>query len=126
MTTPLTLTAPVGRALLASVFLLSGITKLGAFTATQSFMESVGVPGILLAPTIAFEIIAALAIIVGFHARSAAFLLAGFSLLTALLFHFNFANQIQTVLFLKNISIAGGLLILVGSGPGSYSLNAQQ
>ncbi|MEM9619278.1 MAG: DoxX family protein [Pseudomonadota bacterium] len=126
MTTPLTLTTPVGRALLASVFLLSGITKLGAFTATQSFMESVGVPGVLLAPTIAFEIIAALAIIVGFHARSAAFLLAGFSLLTALLFHFNFADQIQTILFLKNISIAGGLLILVGAGPGSYSLNARQ
>lgn len=126
MTTPLNLTAPVGRTLLASVFLLSGITKLGAFSATQSYMESVGVPGVLLAPTIAFEVIAALAVIVGFYARSAAFLLVGFSLLTALLFHFNFADQIQTILFLKNISIAGGLLILVGAGPGSYSLNAQR
>ncbi len=89
-------------------------------------MESVGLPGFLLAPTIFFEIFAAIAIIVGAYARIAAFLLAGFSLMTAFVFHFNFADQIQTIMFLKNISIAGGLLLLVSAGPGAFSLRAQR
>ena len=120
------LATPVGRVLLASVFLMSGISKIGAFAATQGYMESVGLPGILLAPTIAFEIAAALAIMVGIYARIAALLLAGFSLMTAFVFHFDFADQIQTIMFLKNLSIAGGLLILASTGPGPLSINAKR
>lgn len=126
MTTIQRLAPPVGRILLASVFLLSGMSKISAFAATQGYMESVGLPGFLLAPTIAFEIFAAIAIIVGAYARIAAFLLAGFSLMTAFVFHFNFADQIQTIMFLKNISIAGGLLLLVSAGPGAFSLHARR
>ena len=126
MTTLQNLATPVGRILLASVFLLSGMSKISAFTATQGYMESVGIPGVLLTPTIAFEIFAAIAIIVGAYARTAALLLSGFSLMTAFVFHFNFADQIQTIMFLKNISIAGGLLLLVASGSGAYSLSAQR
>ncbi len=126
MTNLQNLAAPIGRILLASVFLLSGISKISAFTATQGYMESVGIPGVLLMPTIAFEIFAAIAIIVGAYARTAALLLAGFSLVTAFVFHFDLADQIQTIMFLKNISIAGGLLLLVVSGSGVFSLRSQQ
>ncbi|MEO1135498.1 MAG: DoxX family protein [Pseudomonadota bacterium] len=119
----LPLTAPLGRSLLALVFLLSGLTKIGAYEATQGYMAAMGVPGVLLPAVIGFEFIAPLALIIGFYARSAAFLLAGFSLLTALIFHFDFADQIQTVMFLKNVSIAGGLLLLVAHGPGKLAVN---
>ena len=118
--------APLGRTLLASIFLLSGVNKIGALEATQGYMASVGLPGFLAAPAAGFEIVAALAIVVGFYARSAAFLLAGFSVVTALLFHFDFADQIQSIMFLKNLSIAGGLLLLVAYGPGPFSINSQR
>lgn len=122
----LNLAAPAGRTLLGSIFLLSGLTKIGAYEATQGYMNAMGVPGELLPAVIAFEILTPIALIVGFYARSAAFLLAGFSIVTALIFHFDFADQIQTVLFLKNISIAGGLLFLTSMGPGAFSVDARR
>lgn len=126
MSSLLNFAAPVGRTLLASVFLLSGVNKIGAYEATQGYMDAMGVPGALLPAAIAFEIAAPIAIILGFYARSAAFLLAGFSLLTALVFHFDFADQIQSVMFLKNVSIAGGLLLLVSAGPGALSIDPRR
>ncbi len=122
----LNLGAPLGRTLLGGIFLLSGLTKIGAYEATQGYMEAMGVPGALLPAVIAFEILAPIALIVGFYARSAAFLLASFSILTALIFHFNFADQMQTILFLKNMSIAGGLLFLTSAGPGAISLDPRR
>lgn len=126
MSTYFNLAAPAGRTLLGSIFLLSGLTKIGAYEATQGYMNAMGVPGELLPAVIAFEILTPIALIVGFYARSAAFLLAGFSIVTALIFHFDFADQIQTVLFLKNISIAGGLLFLTSMGPGAFSVDARR
>lgn len=86
-------------------------------------MESVGVPGGLLPLVIALEILASLAIIIGWQARIAAILLAGFAGLNALLFHLDFSDQIQTIMFLKNISIAGGLGLLAAFGPGTFALD---
>lgn len=115
--------APAGRIFLAGLFLFSGIGKLAAYEASQGYMEAMGVPGALLPAVIASEIIAPLALIAGFKARVAAFLLAGFSIVTALLFHSNFADQIQQVMFLKNLSIAGGLLMIVANGAGAFSFD---
>ena len=67
-----------------------------------------------------------LAIIIGWQTRIAAFLLAGYSLLTALIFHANFADQVEMVMFLKNVSIAGGLLLLVANGAGAWSLDSRR
>lgn len=112
-----------GRTLLALVFVLSGLSKIGTYTATQGYMQAYGLPPFLLTPTIIFEIAAGLAIIVGYQTRIVAFLLAGFTVVTALVFHTDFADQVQTIMFLKNISIAGGLLLLVRHGAGALSLD---
>jgi putative oxidoreductase len=64
-----------------------------------------------------------LAVIAGWHTRSVAFLLAGFTLVSALLFHHDFADQMQQIMFLKNLSIAGGFLLLVANGAGALSLD---
>jgi putative oxidoreductase len=114
--------APVGRVLLSLIFLLSGIQKLGDYAGSQQYMEAMGVPGILIIPTIALEIGGALAVMIGWRARAAALLLAGFCLATAAIFHSNFADQMQTILFLKNLAIAGGFLLIVAHGPGAFSL----
>ena len=113
----------VGRILLASLFLLSGVSKLGAYGATAAYMSSAGVPGALLPAVIAVELLGSLAVIVGWKTRVAAALLAGFSLLAAFLFHNNFADQIQMIMFLKNVSIAGGFLLVVANGAGAVSLD---
>ena len=113
----------VGRVLLGSLFLLSGLSKLGAYGATAAYMSSAGVPGALLPAVIAVELLGSLAVIVGWKTRVAAALLAGFSLLAAFLFHNNFADQIQMIMFLKNVSIAGGFLLVVANGAGAVSLD---
>jgi|HubBroStandDraft_1064217.scaffolds.fasta_scaffold12270_4 putative oxidoreductase len=115
-----------GRVLLAVLFLLSGLGKLGAYSATVAYMASAGVPGALLPLVIATELGGALAIIVGWRTRTVAFLLAGFSLLTALTFHRNFADQQQLINFLKNVSIAGGFLLLLANGPGPLSIDQRR
>jgi putative oxidoreductase len=112
-----------GRVLLASLFLLAGLNKLGAYSATAAYMSSAGVPGALLPAVIATELLGSLAIILGWKTRVAAVLLAGFSLLTAFTFHSNFADQIQMIMFLKNVSIAGGFLLLVANGAGPLSFD---
>jgi putative oxidoreductase len=109
--------------LLASLFLLAGIGKLGTYSATAAYMSSAGVSGALLPAVIATELGGALAIILGWKTRIVAGLLAGFSVLTALTFHNNFADQIQMIMFLKNISIAGGFLLLIANGAGPLSLD---
>ncbi len=121
--TPQNLAELGGRVLLAALFLLSGVGKLGAYSATAGYMAAVGVPGALLPLVIATEVLGALAIIAGWQTRTVAFLLAGFSLLSAALFHHEFANQIQMIMFLKNVSIAGGFLLLVAHGAGPLSLD---
>ena len=112
-----------GRSFLSLLFLLSGLGKIGAYAGTAAYMALVGVPAALLPVVIATEVLGALAIILGWQTRVAAFLLAGYSLLAALIFHANFADQIEMIMFLKNVSIAGGFLLLVANGAGPLSLD---
>jgi putative oxidoreductase len=114
-----------GRVLLSALFLLSGIGKLGAYSGTAAYMASVGVPGALLPIVIGLEIGGALALILGWQTRIVAFLLAGFTLVSALTFHTHFADQTQMIMFWKNVSIAGGLLLLIVHGAGPLSLDAR-
>ena len=112
-----------GRFLLALLFLLSGLGKLGAYSATAAYMSAMGVSGALLPAVIAIEIFGSLAIVLGWKTRVAALLLAGFSVLAALTFHNNLADQTQMIMFFKNLSIAGGLLVLAANGAGPLSLD---
>ncbi len=115
-----------GRVLLASLFVVSGVGKIGAYAATAGYMNAVGVPAALLPLVIATEVLGGLAIIAGWQTRVTALLLAGFTLLSALLFHNNFADQIQTVMFLKNVSITGGFLLLAANGAGPLSVDGRK
>lgn len=113
----------VGRVLIAAIFLLSGVSKISAYAATQGYMDGMGVPGGLLPLVIAFEIAAAIAIIVGFKTRIAALLLAGFSIVSAVIFHGDLGDQAQFIMFMKNLAIAGGFLFLVANGAGALALD---
>lgn len=115
-----------GRVLLATMFLLAGLQKIGGFAGTQAYMESAGVPGALLPLVIALEIGGALAIIAGWRTRLTALLLAGFTLVAAFLFHRVPGDAMQAILFLKNLAIAGGFLLLVARGAGGWSLDARR
>ena len=86
-------------------------------------MESVGVPGMLLPLVIVLEVFGGLAVLVGWQTRLAAFALGGFSLISAVIFHANFGDQMQMIMFMKNIAIAGGFLFLVANGPGALALD---
>lgn len=127
------LAAPAGRAALALIFILSGVQKIGGYAATQGYMEFMGVPGGLLPLVIAVELGAGIALLLGWQARIAAFLLAGFSVLSGLIFHLvpsfgleGMAAQAETIGFLKNVSIAGGLLVVTALGAGPWSLDARR
>jgi putative oxidoreductase len=117
------LAAPAGRVLISLIFIVSGLSKIANYAGTQAYMESVGVPGQLLPLTIALEVLGGLAVAFGWHTRLAAFLLAGFSLLSGILFHANFGDQTQMIMFMKNLALAGGFLVLVALGAGPYALD---
>ena len=114
----------LGRLGLALIFILSGWSKIGGYEGTQAYMASAGVPGGLLPLVIAVELLGGLAILAGFQARWAALALAAFSIASGILFHANFADQMQFISFMKNVAIAGGFLVLAAQGPGRYSIDA--
>ena len=126
MNTLQSLAAPLGRILLSLIFVQSGLNKIVNYAGTQGYMESAGVPGGLLPLVIAVEVAGGLAVILGWHARLAAFLLAGFSLLSGLLFHGNFAEPMQMILFMKNVALAGGFLMIVSLGAGAFSVDGRK
>ena len=114
---------PLGRIMLAFIFILAGVGKMMDPAGTMGYMQSVGLPGVLLWPTIALEVLGGLAVAVGFKTRYAAIALAIFSIAAAVIFHRNFADQMQMILFLKNIAMAGGLLLLAAGGRTAYSMD---
>jgi putative oxidoreductase len=113
----------LGRILLAVIFVMAGIGKIKDPAGTIGYMQSVGLPAILLWPTIALELLGGIAIIFGYKTRLAAFALAVFSIVAAVIFHRNFADQTQMIMFLKDVSITGGLLLLASSGATACSMD---
>jgi putative oxidoreductase len=112
-----------GRILLALIFVLGGIGKITNPSGTMQYMEAMGVPGILLWPTIALELLGGIAIVLGYQTRLVAFALAAFCVISAALFHRHFADQIQMIMFLKNLAMAGGFLLLASTGATAYALD---
>jgi putative oxidoreductase len=114
-----------GRILIAAMFLIAGAGKIAGYAATQGYMQSQGVPGALLPLVIALEVCGAIAIILGFRTRIVAGLLAVFTIIAAVIFHSG-GDQVAHIMFLKNVSIAGGFLLLVARGAGDWSIDARR
>jgi len=113
----------LGRIFISSIFLLSGINKIQNYEGSHSWMESLGVPGILLIPAIVLEVLAPIFVIVGYQVKISAALLSLFCMATAIIFHTDFSNQMQFISFFKNIGLAGGFLFLVIYGAKDFSLD---
>ncbi len=116
----------IGRVLISAIFLVSGLGKIAGYAGAQGYMAAMGVPGALLPLVIALEVGGAVAVILGYRTRLAAFLLAGFCVLSALIFHRALGDQVQFVMFMKNLAMAGGFMLLVARGPGEWSLDARR
>ncbi len=115
--------ALAGRTMLAAIFIVAGLNKIGAYAGTQAYMEAFGVPGILLPAVIALELAGGIAILIGAQTRIVAVLLAAFTLAAALLFHRDFSQPMQDILFMKNVAIAGAFLLLAAQGPGRWAFD---
>ena len=113
----------IGRLFISSIFLLSGINKIRNYEGSHDWMESLGVPGVLLIPAIVLEVVAPILVIVGYQVKISAALLSLFCISTAIIFHTDFSNQMQFVSFFKNIGLAGGFLFLVINGAKDFSLD---
>ncbi len=116
----------VARLFLGQIFLLAGISKIDSYAGTQGYMEAMGVPGTLLPLVIALEVGGGLAIIAGWQTRLASIALAAFTLAAAFIFHKNLADQTQMIMFMKNIAITGGFILLAVHGAGGYSLDSRR
>lgn len=116
----------LGRLLLGIMFVLAGVSKLGAIEGTIQYMADAGLPSFLAYPAALFELVAGLAVIVGYQTRIVALLLAGFCIVTAVLFHYMPTDQIQMAMMMKNLAVAGGFLVLAHAGAGPLSLDARR
>lgn len=121
----------VGRILLATLFLPSGISKLTSFANTVSYIKAAGMPMPEVAAVIALtvEILGGFALIPGIGTRFAAIVLAVFTLVASFYFHNYWAvpagqQLVMQLLFFKNIAVVGGLLTVATWGPGKWSLDA--
>lgn len=114
----------LARILLATIFILAAVGKLGAPEETMQYMRSFGISPLFYYPTILFESVSGLLLLVGFGTRLVAFGLAVFTILSAVIFHADFADRSQMVMFLKNFAIAGGLLMVARHG--AFCLSVDQ
>ncbi len=130
MTAVINRTGPLlGRILLSLVFLLSGINKIGGFTETAGWMAAKGLPAaeVLLALSIVIEVGAAIMIMIGWKARLGALALLLWMIPVTFIFH-NFwgvsagQQQLQLIMFMKNLAMMGGMLLIMANGPGPLSV----
>lgn len=119
------LLALAARALMAFIFITAGYGKIVGYAGTQGYMESMGVPGAMLPLVILVELGGGLALLFGFQTRLAAAALAGFSIISGILFHGGSADQMQQIMLMKNLAMAGGLLAFVRTGAGKPSLDGE-
>jgi putative oxidoreductase len=121
---PLQTYAPLlARLFLAALFLPAGLSKTADVAGLAGYIQSGGLPGFLAWPTIVFEILLGLSMLIGFQARIMALLGAGFCIVTAALYHNNFADMMQMQAFFKNLGVAAAFLMIFAHGAGKLSLD---
>ena len=113
----------VARILISALFILNGVFKISNYDGTVGWMEGFGIPGILIIPAIILEIVGPILIILGYKAKIAAGLLSLFCIATAVIFHYDFSDQMQLGSFLKNIALAGGFIFIFINGTKDFSLD---
>ena len=111
-----------GRLLLVLIFLHEGFGIIGNYAGAAAYMQKSGVPSLLLPAVIALQLGGGMLIATGAMTRFAALLLAGFCVLTAILFHWQFADRNQLLHFQKDLAMSGGFIVLACCGPGNWSL----
>eukprot|EP00873_Tetraselmis_striata_P032545 jgi/Tetstr1/452809/TSEL_039845.t1 len=116
----------VGRIFLAAIFILAGLSKITAIEGNVGYMEAFGVPGFLIWLVIIVEVVGGVMLAAGYKARWAAAALGGFSLVSALIFHTDFSNQMEMTNFLKNLAITGGMLYVIAFGPGALAVDMRK
>ena len=112
-----------GRVFLSALFLIEGLGKISIKEDVIMYMEDYGVPGILFFPAIILEILFPLILIAGYKTKWIASIMALFTFSVAIIFHTDFTEGMQMMLFLKDIAIAGGFMIIIAHGPGKISLD---
>jgi putative oxidoreductase len=125
--------APLGRVLIAFIFIAAGFSKFGDIAGTMAYTASGGLPGVLGIAAAALEVAGGFAILLGWQTRAAALVLAAFTLVAGVLYHYlpaqgleGFDQVLQLTMFNKNLAIAGGLLVLAAQGAGRLSLDARR
>ena len=113
----------LGRILLSSLFLIEGVRKFFFQEETIMYMEEYGVPEILFFPSLILEILFPILLIIGYKTRISALIMALFTLSVAIIFHTDFQNQMELIMFLKDIAIAGGFLIIAANEPKICSID---
>ncbi|MBT9384614.1 DoxX family protein [Pseudooceanicola sp. CBS1P-1] len=120
---------PGGRILASIIFIVAGYGKIVAYSGSAGYMQAMGVPGALLPLVILTELGGGLALLLGWQTRTVAFLLAGFSVISALIFHLpgwmagGDGASAQQINFLKNMTMAGGLGYISVFGAGPFSID---
>lgn len=114
----------LGRILLGLIFLMSAFSKITGFEGTQQYMASQGMPAtaVFLVGAIVVELLGGASVILGLWPRVGAIALVLFLIPATLIFHTDFSDQTQMIMFLKNLSIMGGLLLLTAYGGGDYRI----
>ena len=113
----------LGRIFLSILFLIEGIRKFFFQEETIMYMEEYGVPEILFFPSLILEILSPILLIIGYKTRISALIMALFTLTVAIIFHTDFQNQMELIIFLKDIAIAGGFLIIAANEPKICSID---
>ena len=113
----------IGRLFLSALFLIEGFGKISMQEEVIIYMEDYSVPGILFLPALIVEILFPLLLIVGYKTKCTASIMALFTFAVAIIFHTNYSESMQLMLFLKDIAIAGGFMIVIAYGPGKISLD---
>jgi putative oxidoreductase len=115
----------MARALLSALFIWSGINKILDPAGTQQYMAAYGMPwtSVFLVAAIVTELGGGLSVLLGYRSRLGAAVLALFLIPATLIFHTNFADPIQQIMFMKNLAIFGGLLMIVQLGSGQVALH---
>ena len=118
----------IARILISIIFILAGFSKFGNIGGTAGYIASIGLPASTALAWLAaiFEAVAGLMILVGFQTRLTSWALAAFCIFTGVVFHNNFGDQTQMILFMKNIAIAGGFILLAVTGAGALSVDGRR